>query len=104
MTRRLRRNSAGPRRVAASDSGVCAPASCPCQALSDQLSEVPGVRPGPRTSALYADELLQLRHDLDQVALLLHHPVDVLVGTRNLIEHAGVLAALHSPRLLLQIP
>src|SRR5690349_13287000 len=55
-------------------------------------------------SALHTNELLQLRHDLDEIALLLHHLIDVLVGARDLVHDAGVLAALHAPRLLLKVP
>src|SRR5882757_5255159 len=55
------------------------------------------------TSALHTHKLLQLRHDLNQIALLLHNLLDVLVGPRNLIHDARVLAAFHAPRLLFQV-
>ncbi|CAM5227162.1 hypothetical protein SVIOM342S_10184 [Streptomyces violaceorubidus] len=59
-------------------------------------------RAAPRASALHADDLLQLRDDLDQVALLVDDLLDRLVGARDLVQHE-VLAALHAPRLLLQV-
>src|SRR5262249_55472951 len=37
--------------------------------------------------------LLQRVHHLDEIALVLHHLVDVLVGARDLVDHAAVLAA-----------
>ena len=44
-------------------------------------------------SPLHAHHLLQGVHDLDQVGLVGHHGVDVLVGARDLVDHAAVLAA-----------
>ena len=52
-------------------------------------------------SALHADDLFQLGDDLDQVLLLLHHAVDVLVGLGRLVDDAGVLAALDALGLVL---
>ena len=39
-------------------------------------------------SALHAQDLLEGVDHLDQVALVLHHRVDVLVGGGNLVHHA----------------
>ncbi|RKT45460.1 hypothetical protein BDD21_2916 [Thiocapsa rosea] len=50
-------------------------------------------RPFPCPSALHADHLFQRMHHLDQVRLVGHDLVDVLVGTRNLVEHTLVLSA-----------
>src|SRR5690606_5714359 len=54
-------------------------------------------------SALHAHHLLELGHDLDQVPLLVDDLLDRLVRARDLVDDAGVLAALHAPRLLLQV-
>src|SRR5437762_13310 len=42
-------------------------------------------------------------YDLHQVGLVRHDLVDVLVGARDLVQHALVLAADHPPRLRLQV-
>ena len=34
--------------------------------------------------------------DLDEIGLRRHHRVDVLVGHRRLVDHLGVLTALHA--------
>ncbi len=47
-----------------------------------------------RASALDADDLLEPRDDLDEVRGVLDHFADRLVGSGDLVEHAGVLAAL----------
>src|SRR5690606_36517898 len=69
----------------------------------------PPRRPAPQVltrahapSALHAHHLLELGHDLDQVPLLVDDLLDRLVRARDLVDDAGVLAALHAPRLLLQ--
>ena len=51
-----------------------------------------------RRSALHAHDLAQLVHDLDEVALRVHHRVDRLVGGGRLVDHVGVLAALDAAR------
>src|SRR5581483_7237748 len=56
-----------------------------------------------RNSALDAKHLLQRVHHLDEIRLVRHHLVDVLVRARNLVEHALVLAADHALRLHLEI-
>ena len=43
-------------------------------------------------SPLDANDLAQRVHDLDQIRLMRHHLVDVLVRGRNLVDHAAVLA------------
>src|SRR5262245_38108033 len=53
--------------------------------------------------ALHAQDLLQLRDNLDQVLLVLHDLIDALVGARDLVEHAVVLPALDARRLLAQV-
>src|SRR5262249_19242102 len=50
----------------------------------------------PLPSTLDADDLAQAVDDVHQVPLGLHHGVDRLVGGRGLVDHAGVLAALHA--------
>jgi hypothetical protein len=42
---------------------------------------------------LHAHDLLEGVQDLGEVALVGHHPVDVLLGARDLVEDALVLAA-----------
>src|SRR5947208_1797971 len=54
-------------------------------------------------SALHTHDLLQLRHHLDKVPLLVNDLLDRLVRPRDLVHDAGVLTALHAPRLLLQV-
>src|SRR5262245_40968930 len=54
-------------------------------------------------SALHAQDLLERVHHLHQVGLVRHDLVDVLVGARDLVEHALVLAADDALRLGLQI-
>src|SRR4051812_29645595 len=54
-------------------------------------------------SAFHAKHLTKLGHHLDQVLLVFHHLLDRFVRSRNLVEHAAVLAALHSTRLRLEI-
>ncbi len=44
-------------------------------------------------SPLHAHHLLKRVHHLDQIRLVRHDLVDVLVGSRDLVEHALVLAA-----------
>src|SRR5438094_5892535 len=56
-----------------------------------------------RNSAFDAEHLLQGMHYLNQIGLVRHHLVDVLVCARNLIEHALVLAADDTLRLHFQI-
>src|SRR5262245_3545722 len=41
--------------------------------------------------------------DFDQVGLVRHHLVDVLVGARDLIDHAAVLPTLDTFRLLREV-
>src|SRR5215467_4695275 len=48
-------------------------------------------------------DLLQRVRDLDEVGLVGHHAVDVLVRSGDLVEHALVLAALDAARLLLEV-
>ena len=59
--------------------------------------------PDPEFLALYAKDLLQRVHDLDEVGLVGHHLVDVLVGTGDLVEHAAILAADDALGLRLEI-
>ena len=40
-----------------------------------------------------AQHLLERVHDLDEIGLVRHHLVDVLVGAGDLVQHALVLAA-----------
>src|SRR5690349_19789091 len=62
------------------------------------FSVEPGIgRPVARPaspSALDADHLAERVHDLDEIGLRRHDGVDVLVGTRRLVDDAFVLAAL----------
>src|SRR5258708_38958001 len=58
--------------------------------------------PSPN-SAFDAEDLLQGMHYVDQVGLVGHHLVDVLVGAGDFIEHAFVLAADDAFGLPLQI-
>ena len=44
-------------------------------------------------STLHAHDLFELVDDFDEVVLLLHHAVDVLVGFRGFVEHAVVFTA-----------
>jgi len=44
-------------------------------------------------SAFDAEHLFEGVHDLDEVGLVRHHLVDVLVGAGDLIQHAAILAA-----------
>src|SRR6185503_9705648 len=48
---------------------------------------------GFRLSAFDAQDLLQRMHHLHEVGLVRHDLVDVLVGARDLVDHALVLAA-----------
>src|SRR6266567_5086267 len=50
-------------------------------------------------STFYADDLLQRVHDVDQIGLVGHHLFDILVSSRDLVQHALVLAALDALRL-----
>src|ERR1051325_1352131 len=54
-------------------------------------------------SPLHAQHLLEHGHDLDEIALVLHHLVDVLVGARDLVEHAVILAALDAAGLVHEV-
>src|SRR5262245_43316481 len=47
-----------------------------------------------RGSAFHAHDLTERVHDLDEIALGLHHRVDGLVCARRLVDDVGVLAAL----------
>src|SRR5262245_22121665 len=47
-------------------------------------------------SALHTHELPQRVYDIHQVRLRGHDGVDVLVGHRRFVDHAGVLAAFHA--------
>src|SRR5258706_9276667 len=58
--------------------------------------------PSPN-SAFDAEDLLQGMYYLDQVGLVGHHLVDVLVGAGDFVEHAFVLAADDAFGLPLQI-
>ena len=49
---------------------------------------------GRRKLAFHADDLLEPMDDLYEVALCLHHSVDVLIGSGSLVENPHVLAAL----------
>jgi hypothetical protein len=51
-----------------------------------------------RILALDADDLLQRVHDLDEIGLRRHHPVDVLVGARRFVDDFGVLSAFYAGR------
>lgn len=44
---------------------------------------------------LHADHLLQRVQDFRQIALIGHHVINILVGSRDLIDHALVLPANH---------
>src|SRR5437870_3785114 len=59
-------------------------------------------RPTP-CSALDAEHLLERVDHLDEIGLVRHHLVDVLVGAWNFVEHALVLAADDALRLALQV-
>src|SRR4051794_2218941 len=50
----------------------------------------PGFTP---SSTFDAQHLLEGVHDLDEIGLVRHYLVDVLVGAGNLVQHALVLAA-----------
>ena len=52
----------------------------------------PGAAGELTESALHAQHLLEGVDDVDHVSLCGHHRIDVLVGARNLVEHAGILA------------
>src|ERR1700752_4365170 len=56
-----------------------------------------------RNSAFDAEYLLQRVDDLDEIGLVRHHLVDVLVGAGDLVQHAAVLAADDALGLLLQV-
>src|SRR5215831_20904320 len=58
---------------------------------------------GDVASPLDAHDLPQLDDNFDELRLVGHHGVDVLVGTWDLVEHAAVLPALDAFRLLLQV-
>lgn len=45
---------------------------------------------GKKGSALHAEDLLQRGDDLDQVGLLGHDEIDVLVGAGDLIDHGFI--------------
>ena len=47
---------------------------------------------GLHVLSLDADDLAQRVHDLDQIGLMFHDLVDVLVRRRNLVDHAAILA------------
>jgi hypothetical protein len=48
----------------------------------------------PQHSALHADDLAKGVNHFDEIGLCGHDGVDVLVGHRRFVDHAGVLAAL----------
>ena len=54
--------------------------------------------------SFYTNDLPQRVHDLDEIALRLHHRVDRLVGRRRLVDHVRVLAALDAGRGLARGP
>src|SRR5262245_33488493 len=54
-------------------------------------------------SALDAYHLLQRVHDVDEIRLIRHHLVDILVGARNFVHDAAILAAFDALRLFRQI-
>src|SRR5882672_12432214 len=53
--------------------------------------------------SLHAQHLLESVQRLDEVRLVRHHLVDVLVGAGDLVEHTLVLSTHDSCRLLLQV-
>jgi len=55
---------------------------------------------GHSRQTLDADDLLERVHDFDEVGLVRHHAVDILVRCRDFVEHALVLAAFDAPGLL----
>src|SRR5206468_11351497 len=59
-------------------------------------------RPTP-CSAFDAEHLLERVDPLDEIGLVRHHLVDVLVGARDLVEDPFVLAADDALRLALQV-
>src|ERR1700687_6319830 len=54
-------------------------------------------------SPLHAHPLPEFDDDFDELRLVGHYGVDVLVGARNLVKHAAVLPALDAFRLLLKV-
>jgi len=66
-------------------------AACTAQSSCEHLSR----------SALHAQDLLQLSHDLHQVCLLRHHMLDVLVGFGRFVNDAAILTTLHALGLTL---
>src|SRR5581483_10384442 len=56
-----------------------------------------------RNSAFDAKNLLERVHDLDEVGLVRHYLVDVLIGAGNLVQHALVLATDDALRLHFQV-
>src|SRR5690349_7620788 len=80
-------------------------AACSARRLYEPFRRLPAI---PRiimtfSLAFHAENLLENVYDLDQVVLVRHHLVDVLVGAGNLVQHAFVLAADHAFGLLLEI-
>src|SRR5262245_40832636 len=73
-----------------------------CRATRRTSSTPPPTGSTPSLS-LDAQHLLELGDDLDQILLILHRLVDALVGARDLVEDAVILAALDTLGLLPQI-
>src|SRR6266581_990079 len=73
----------------------------PTGAFAGLGSNYDTLRPAPERlgSTFDAHHLLQRVHDFDQIGLVGHHLLDVLVSRRDLVEHALVLAAFDTLRL-----
>src|ERR1700680_779806 len=54
-------------------------------------------------SALHAHALLECVENINQIALVVHHMLDVLVRGRDLIDHVGIFSTLDSSCLLHQV-
>lgn len=58
---------------------------------------------GSGSLSLYAENLLEPSDDPNQIALVVHDGIDVLVGGGDLIEHFGILSTFNARRLRFEV-